>query len=284
MSPGSGTRLLIVNADDFGLTPGVCTGILRGHRDGIISSTTALAVGPAFAAHAPALVDSGLPAGAHLAVVGEDPPVLSAAEIPTLVDEHGRFPLSWRTFVRRAALGRIDRDDLRREFRAQIEVLRAAGVQPTHVDAHQNVHLWPSVADVVIEVARDDRIPALRLTRSHVWTPTSLGVRTLSAALERRARRAGMTVPASSTGLDEAGHLTQARLLTAVAELAATGAPSAELATHPGEADDPERLRYEWDYTWPDELAALCSAETRDAVARAGFELGSFADLVAASA
>jgi len=277
----SGARLLIVNADDFGLTPGVCNGILRGHRDGIISSTTALAVGPAFASHAPALVDSGLPTGAHLAVVGEDPPVLAAREIPTLVDEHGRFPLSWRTFVRRAALGRIDREDLRREFRAQIEVLRAAGVQPTHIDAHQNVHLWPSVADVVIEVARDEGIPALRLTRSHVWTPTSLGVRTLSASLERRARGAGMAVPAASTGLDEAGHLTRTRLLTAVAELAATGAPSAELATHPGEADDPERARYDWDYTWPDELAALCAPETRDAVARAGFELGSFADLVA---
>ena len=281
MSGGSGTRLLIVNADDFGLTPGVCTGILRGHRDGIISSTTALAVGPAFGAHATALVDSGLPTGAHLAVVGEDPPVLSAREIPTLVDEHGRFPLSWTTFVRRAALGRIDRDDLRREFRAQIAVLRDAGVQPTHIDAHQNIHLWPSVANVVIDVAQQEGISALRLTRTHVWTPTSLGVRTLSVALERRARRAGMRVPAASTGLDEAGHLTQQRLLTAVDELAATGAPSAELATHPGAADDPERARYRWNYTWPDELAALCSAETRDAVARSGFELGSFADLVA---
>ena len=189
MSPTAGRRLLIVNADDFGLTPGVCAGILRAHRDGIVSSTTALAVGPAFAANARALVDSGLPTGAHLAVIGEDPPVLGASEVPSLVDGRGRFPLSWRTFVRRAALGRVDPEDLRRECSAQLDVLHDAGVRPTHVDAHQNLHLWPSVATVVVDLARERDIPAVRLTRTRRWTPTSLGVRALSARLERRVRR-----------------------------------------------------------------------------------------------
>jgi len=280
VSPDRGRRVLIVNADDYGLTPGVSAGILRAHRHGIVSSTTALAVGPAFAAHAPALVDSGLPTGAHLGVVGEDPPVLSAREVPSLVDEHGRFPLTWKTFVRRAALGRIDPDDLRHEFRAQLDVLRSAGVDPTHIDAHQNLHLWPTVTTVVLELAREQRIPALRLTRTRQWSPTSFGVRTLSAVLERRARRAGMVVPAASTGLDEAGHLDPARLVASIESLAASGAASAELATHPGEADDPDRVRYRWGYTWPDELEALCSPAAREAVRRSGFELGSFAELV----
>jgi predicted glycoside hydrolase/deacetylase ChbG (UPF0249 family) len=280
VSTSGGHRVLIVNADDYGLTPGVSAGILRAHRDGIVSSTTALAVGPAFATHARALVDSGLPTGAHLGVVGEDPPVLSAREVPSLVDEHGRFPLTWRTFVRQAALGRIDTDDLRREFRAQLDVLRSAGVDPTHIDAHQNLHLWPTVTTVVLELAREQRIPALRLTRTRQWSPTSFGVRTLSALLERRARRAGMVVPAASTGLDEAGHLDPARLVASIESLAASGAASAELATHPGEADDPDRVRYRWGYTWPDELEALCSPAAREAVRRSGFELGSFAELV----
>ncbi|MFZ4518389.1 MAG: ChbG/HpnK family deacetylase [Microthrixaceae bacterium] len=273
------TRLLVVNADDFGLTPGVSRGILRAHRDGIVSSTTALAVGPAFAAHATALVDSGLPTGAHLAVVGEDPPVLSAAEVPTLVDGRGRFPLTWKQFVARAARGRVDPDDLRREFTAQFDVLEAAGVRPTHVDAHQNLHLWPSVAGVVLEVAAARGVRAMRLTRTSVWTATSGGVRTLSALLARRARAAGFAVPAASTGLDEAGHLSEERLVDAVAWLGGTGAPTAELACHPGEFDDPDRARYEWGYWWPDELDALCSAAARAAVDRAGFRLASFADL-----
>ena len=273
-------RLLIVNADDFGLTPGVCRGILTAHRDGIVTSTTALAVGPALSAHAGALRDSGLAVGAHLAVVGEDPPVLSAAEVPSLVDASGRFPLTWTQFLGQAVRGRVDSTDLDREFAAQVAVLRDAGLELTHVDAHQNLHLWPSVAASVLSLARREGIGALRVTRTAGWSIRSAGVRTLSALLQRRAGRAGMAFPAASTGLDEAGHLTPVRLAEAVDQLDRSGAPSAELAAHPGEAHDPDRPRYGWGYWWPDELDALCAPAARDLVARAGFTLGTFADLV----
>ena len=84
-------KLLIVNADDYGLTEGISRGILRGHRDGIITSTSALVRGPAYPTVSgwPADVPS-LGVGVHLAAVGEDPPLLSAAEIPTLVGRRGR--------------------------------------------------------------------------------------------------------------------------------------------------------------------------------------------------
>ncbi|MDP9418579.1 MAG: ChbG/HpnK family deacetylase, partial [Actinomycetota bacterium] len=79
-------RLLIVNADDYGLTAGVSRGILRAHREGIVTSTSVLAVAPGFATTVGWLGESPqLDVGAHLAAVGEDPPLLSAAEIPTLV-------------------------------------------------------------------------------------------------------------------------------------------------------------------------------------------------------
>ena len=47
MSEGSAARRLIVNADDFGLTAGVSRGILRAHREGLVTSTTVLASLPA---------------------------------------------------------------------------------------------------------------------------------------------------------------------------------------------------------------------------------------------
>ena len=62
--------LLIVNADDFGLTPGVCQAILRAGACGIVTSTSALANGPALTDAASSLRDSGLGVGAHLALVG----------------------------------------------------------------------------------------------------------------------------------------------------------------------------------------------------------------------
>ena len=54
---------------------------------------------------------------------------------------------------------------------------------------------------------------------------------------------------------------------------------SAELAVHPGEHGDPDLHRFAWGYRWGDELDALVAPEARAAVDRAGFRLGTFADL-----
>ena len=100
--------LLIVNADDFGLTPGVCQAILRAGACGIVTSTSALANGPALSGAVGALRDSGLGVGAHLALVGHQGPVLGAREVPSLVNHRGQLASGWKPFLSRCALGRID--------------------------------------------------------------------------------------------------------------------------------------------------------------------------------
>src|SRR5664279_170840 len=98
------TGLLIVSADDLGLTDGVCRAVLRGHLDGVVTSTSLLAVGRSFGVAVRMLLDHPtLDVGAHLAIVGEDPPLLTAREIPTLVDGRGAFPLDYRKVVLRGA-------------------------------------------------------------------------------------------------------------------------------------------------------------------------------------
>lgn len=271
--------VLIVNADDFGLTDGVCRAVLTAHEVGVVTSTSALAVAPAFDRHAAALRDSGLTVGAHLCAVGEDPPLLTAREIPSLVDHAGRFPLTWQAFVARVATGRVDSDDLRREFSAQLAKLAGADLPLTHVDTHMNLHLWPQVTGVVLDLAARHGIDAIRLARSRGWTPTACGVRVLSSALARRATRAGFRFPATSTGLDETGSLDPTRVVDVVERLAATGAPTAELVAHIGEPDDPAMRRYRTRFRWSDELDAVCAAGTAAAIRRAGFRLGTFADL-----
>jgi chitin disaccharide deacetylase len=276
----AGERLLIVNADDYGLTAGVSRAILRAHRDGIVTSTSALALAPGFAASAPALRDTpGIGVGAHLAAVGEDPPLLTAREVPTLVDGRGRLASSWRVFLPRVAAGRIDLEDVRREFTAQVDCLRDAGLVLDHVDTHQHVHLWPAVGAVVLDVADKAGIGAVRIIRSASWGPVGMTVRRLSVRLERRARARGLFFPASATGLDEAGTLEPERLLAALGRLARSGGPSAELATHPGEAGDADLDRYRWGYVWDRELAALVDPAVRRRVGEAGFRLGTYADL-----
>ncbi len=275
----SGRRLLIVNADDYGLTAGVSRGILQAHRDGIVTSTSVLTLAPAFATTAGWLGDVGsIGVGVHLAAVGEDPPLLSAAEVPTLVDKGGRLAPSWRQFLPRAAAGRVDPDDLRREFVAQIDAVAGAGLAIGHLDTHQHLHLWPLVRSVVLDLA--ERLDAgVRVTRSAARSPVGVTVRRLARNLEVHARSRGLRFPAAAAGLDEAGALDRAALVGALARLNATGASSAEVGSHPGGPDDPDRHRYRWDYHWEEELAALTSSEARRAVEAGGFTLGTYADL-----
>jgi predicted glycoside hydrolase/deacetylase ChbG (UPF0249 family) len=271
--------VLIVNADDFGLTAGLCQGILRAGQSGIVTSTSALANGKALVDFAPALRDSGLGVGAHLALVGNQGTVLTAREVPTLVDAQANLPKSWKPFLSRAATGRIDADDVRREFDAQIGVLRSCGLTVTHLDTHQNLHLWPSIARVTVELACTRRIPAIRVTRSAGLSPIALGVRYFAARLEARARHAMVQFPEASAGFDEAGRLDLGLLRAALDRFAKRGVESAELVCHPSQAADAELAALGWDYHGHAELDALTSRDARAAVERAGFRLGTFADL-----
>ena len=274
------SRLLIVSADDLGLTDGVCSAIARSHADGVVTSTSLLAVGRAFSSAVRVLREApGLDVGAHLAMVGEDPPLLTPREIPTLVNKQGRFPLSYRTVLARGFARRIDPDEVRREFTAQLQRIRAAGVHVSHLDTHQHVHLWPAVARVVTELARQERIPAVRTPASHRVLPVGFGVNALASRLRRELSAAGLATTDNYTGLDEAGAFDAARFRTSLSRLGSGG--SVEINVHPGEAGDPDLARFSWGYRWSDELAMLLAPRTRSLIDGGGFRLGSFADLTA---
>lgn len=254
------SRRLVVNADDLGLTEGINRAVGHAHRNGIVTSTSLLAVGRAFE-HAVALLRDtpSLDVGAHLALVGEDPPLLSAAEIPTLVDKRGALPLSYRTVVTRGGTRRIDPDDVRRELRAQLDRIVGAGLTPTHLDTHQHTHLWPTVGAVLVELAAEYGVPRVRRPRSHRRTPVGAAVNILSARLGHRLRAAGLVTTDDYAGLDEAGRMDAARLTRALAR--STGS-TLEVNVHPGEAADPDAGRFAWRYQWAEELALLTDPPT----------------------
>ena len=274
------TRLLIVTADDLGLTRGVNAAVRRAHEAGVVTATSLLAVGREFDDAAQMLrAVPTLELGAHLALVGEDPPLLSAREIPTLVDRAGAFPLSYRTVVRRGLTGRIDPDDVRRELGAQLERVLGVGVPVTHVDTHQHTHLWPSVATVVTELAAQAGIPAVRLPASHAHGPVGVGVRVLARRTRSRVRAAGRSTTDDYAGLDEAGRLDTALLERALDRAARRGAASLEVNCHPSVAHDPDLDRFAWDYRWADELDLLLDPDVRARIASAGYVLGGFGSL-----
>jgi predicted glycoside hydrolase/deacetylase ChbG (UPF0249 family) len=132
-------RLLIINADDFGMCHSVNAAILRSLQEGVVCSTTLMATCP-WALHAMRLLRENpeLPFGVHLTVICESVdyrwgPLTAGDKVPSLLDETGYFysPERIPEFLAHARL-----DELEVEFRAQIETVSAAKLTPTHLDWH----------------------------------------------------------------------------------------------------------------------------------------------------
>jgi len=154
--------LLIVNGDDFGLTPGVNAGIVDAHVKGILTSASLFANAAATeGAIALAKETPTLAVGCHLTLV-DGRPTLPPSALPTLAPD-GDFRPTWRAFIRDAMLGRIRPDEIDRELHAQVERLVGAGLRLSHLDSHKHVHAYPPVFAIVARIARRFDIKTVRI-------------------------------------------------------------------------------------------------------------------------
>ena len=132
-------RLLIINADDFGVCHSINDAIWQTLRAGVVGSTTLMM--PCLAAPAAiALLQAhpNQPFGIHLTVIcdtitNQFGPLTPRARVPSLVNEAGYFYNFERMDELRA---HATLADLETEFRAQIEAVLVAGLHPTHLDWH----------------------------------------------------------------------------------------------------------------------------------------------------
>jgi predicted glycoside hydrolase/deacetylase ChbG (UPF0249 family) len=139
-------KKLIVNADDFGLTLGVCRGIIKAHQDGIVTSTTVLINSPHLDKALEILkTASSLEVGLHLNITWGKP-VLPAASVKSLVDENG-------VFTRNKDFYKIVPEEAALEWEAQIHKAQESGLELTHLDTHHHTHLHPALLDILAELA-----------------------------------------------------------------------------------------------------------------------------------
>ncbi len=258
------------------MTAAITRGIVRAHVDGIVTSCSVLGNCEDLDETARALRDTpALGAGAHL-TLATGAPVSPPQHVPSLVDETGRFASGWRHLLPR--LSRMRASDIEREFDAQLERLRAAGIALDHVDTHQHIGMWPSVRAIVHRAAARHGIPATRraLAKPFAWT-TRPG-RAMAASLLRALRReSGDARGAAITwGFEQSGRLNEAALLEIVRRL---GPGDHELLCHPGSAAETVPADPTWRYDWLGELAALTSPSVRSALSDAGVVLCRWADL-----
>ena len=132
-------RLLIINADDFGMCHAINEAIFTALKEGVVTSTSLMVPCP-WALHAIHLLKKNpdIPFAVHLTLVSEAlyyryKPIVSKEKVPSLLDDAGYFYGLEGTgkLLEQAELGEVER-----EFRAQLEVVLAAGLNPTHLDWH----------------------------------------------------------------------------------------------------------------------------------------------------
>jgi predicted glycoside hydrolase/deacetylase ChbG (UPF0249 family) len=150
-------RQLIVNADDYGRSPGVSRGILDAHRRGIVTSTTVMINQPGVETQlVEALACGSLGVGLHF-VFSAWRPLLPPETIPGLVRSDGLF-LDQHTLWAQAE--QIPLEQLTAELRAQLErFLSLAGREPDHLDCHHFVHLYPPFFQVYADLAAQYSLP-----------------------------------------------------------------------------------------------------------------------------
>ena len=243
---------VVINADDFGLTEGVCAGIVKAIQAGGVTATTAMACVPGaverlkrWAPKIPGHI------GAHLQLTS-GAPVLPPERVPSLVQDGGQFPA-----IRKQVRARTE--EILFEWRAQIELLRCAGIELTHLDSHHHIHRLPAALPAFCELAKQYGLPA----------------RALDAETTRSLRTAG--VPCVGRTLTDwyGGELSAGSLVNVLNEgrRDSPEAGSFEVMCHPGFVDGDLRLLSRYVDDREKELAVLCDGVFQRQLAVAGFAL-----------
>jgi hopanoid biosynthesis associated protein HpnK len=248
-------KQLILNADDFGMTRGVNEGIIRAYREGVLTSTTLIANGTAFEdAVERAKANPGLAVGCHLMLIGGRA-ISPREQIPSLADEAGRLPGTLAGFMARVSTGSVRLEEIEREIRAQIEKLRACGIEPTHLDTHKHTHAHPIVMEALGRAAQATGINRVRKPMENIrdaWETSrgngsglskqlvgAVAVRAMTPRFGTISREYELLSPDHFLGLATTGQLGPAMLRRLIESLAEG---KTEIMLHPGVCDADLRM------------------------------------------
>ena len=286
-------RRLIINADDLGFTSGVNRAIVKAHTDGVVTSATLMANGPAFCeVKELAKQFPKLSIGCHVVLIDGEP-LLPPARIPSLT-QSGRFRDDLKTFAARALTGQLDATEIAAEAKAQIRRVQAAGMCLSHLDTHKHTHIFPKVVRPLLLAAAECGVRAVRnpfgpflplrlselLKRPNLWTRWA-EMRVLGAfagKFQKAVQREGFVTPDGTLGIEVTGTLNET-LFTAIATSAPKG--TWEFVCHPGYNDsDLQSAKTRLRASREVELRVLTLPRAREILTRQGVELISYRELL----
>jgi predicted glycoside hydrolase/deacetylase ChbG (UPF0249 family) len=288
-----GVKNLIVNADDLGWTEGVNRGIAEAHRKGLVTSTSLLANGQAFAsALEVARKNPALGVGVHLNL-SDGPATAPAEKVRGLLNGKDSLEGGPENLLLRIATRSLPVEEVEREWDAQIRKVRDAGIEPTHLDGHKHVQMLPGLFEMALRLAKKHGIRAIRVSHEEsklraVMTSggeqnTSVvlkqgvqarGLKLLARDAREMVERAGLVTADYFCGIAQTGALTREaveRLLESLPE------GTTELMCHPGYADEELRATAtRLQQSRQMELDILTDAGIRKLVATRGIRLLSY--------
>jgi predicted glycoside hydrolase/deacetylase ChbG (UPF0249 family) len=209
------------------------------------------------------------------------------------VDDDGLLPTTLTKLMIKLARGSVLADEIENEFRAQVERVAGAGIQPTHLDTHKHSHTHPKVMRALARVAAEfgikkvrnpfeDGFEFRRFGSFSNWASLKqyalgLAVQPGAGRFKRLASAGGLKTPDRFIGVARTGLLDSAAIRSMMESL---GEGTTELMCHPGVYDDDldraaTRLKRERER----ELEALCDPSLRLLGEARGIQLISYGEL-----
>ncbi len=138
----SAKRYLIVNADDFGRSPGINRGVIKAHEHGIVTSASLMV---------------RWPAAAKAAAYGRDRSELSLG-IHFDFGEWSCRDYNWVQLYQ--VVSEDDVSAVAEEASRQLDQFRVlVGKDPTHIDSHQHAHQSERLSPIFVGISRTLGIP-----------------------------------------------------------------------------------------------------------------------------
>jgi hopanoid biosynthesis associated protein HpnK len=168
------------------------------------------------------------------------------------------------------------RRQLRSEIRAQFEAFRETGLALDHVNAHNHMHLHPTVLSLILENAAKFGIKAIRLPAEKSGGIGSVLLSPWIALMRWRLRRAGIRYNDQIVGITETGTLDQAQLLSSIATLR-DGVT--EIFSHPATGHWVGMDAAASEFKFKEEFEALISPAVTEAIENSNITLSTYKDI-----
>ncbi len=265
-------------------------GVAEAHRNGIVTSASVLANGVAFASSVEiARTTPGLGVGVHLNL-SDGEPVAPRELVKSLVNERGELEGRPESLLLRLARRSVLLEEVEREWDAQIQKVRSAGIGPTHLDGHRHVQMLPGLFEIALRLAKKHGIAAIRIAHEESSLRAALstgekqkgtvvmrqgvqarGLKLLAPDAHEKAERAGIAAADYFCGIAQTGEMTRGGVLRLL-EILPEG--TTELMCHPGYMDaDLAKSATRLQASRQVELEILTNTDIRNLVASQGIRL-----------